>query len=245
MLSAFFDEVIEPGRGFLSPHRISRALRMPLSELSRVTQLHRNTLARKPAVGPGSSAARRDRSDHRPGLGPHRELRPGDHLVSSPAARGLRSENRRGAGHRGSRSSRSQAPRGVGGGRLRLVAGVPTIRIRRRCWRVLAPRWAHAPLERRRAPPATAVATTRPEGRPSIFPRISSPPSRSTSGRSSASARHLLRLRPRCRGHRRPHGGSQSGSGSGSRSTIFWRHGRRSRSCRASSLDLGPGAASR
>lgn len=26
------------------------------------------------------------------------------------------------------------------------MAGVPTVRIRRRCWRVLAPRWAHAPL---------------------------------------------------------------------------------------------------
>jgi uncharacterized protein (DUF2384 family) len=48
MLSAFFDEVIEPGRGFLSPHRMSRALGVPLSELSRVTQLHRNTLARAP-----------------------------------------------------------------------------------------------------------------------------------------------------------------------------------------------------
>jgi uncharacterized protein (DUF2384 family) len=48
MLSAFLDRVIEPGHGFLSPHRMSRALRMPLSELSRVTHLHRNTLARKP-----------------------------------------------------------------------------------------------------------------------------------------------------------------------------------------------------
>jgi uncharacterized protein (DUF2384 family) len=48
MLSAFFDEVMEPGRGFLSPQRMSRALRMPLSDLSRVTHLHRNTLARKP-----------------------------------------------------------------------------------------------------------------------------------------------------------------------------------------------------
>jgi uncharacterized protein (DUF2384 family) len=48
MLGAFLDQVIEPGRGFLSPHRMSRALRMPLSELSRVTHLHRNTLARKP-----------------------------------------------------------------------------------------------------------------------------------------------------------------------------------------------------
>jgi uncharacterized protein (DUF2384 family) len=48
MLSAFLDEVIEPGGGFLSPRRMSHALRMPLSELSRVTHLHRNTLARKP-----------------------------------------------------------------------------------------------------------------------------------------------------------------------------------------------------
>jgi uncharacterized protein (DUF2384 family) len=48
MLSAFLDQIIEPGHGFLSPHRMSRALRMPLSELSRVTHLHRNTLARKP-----------------------------------------------------------------------------------------------------------------------------------------------------------------------------------------------------
>jgi uncharacterized protein (DUF2384 family) len=48
MLSAFFEKVMEPGGGFLSPHRMSRALRIPLSELSRVTHLHRNTLARKP-----------------------------------------------------------------------------------------------------------------------------------------------------------------------------------------------------
>ena len=26
------------------------------------------------------------------------------------------------------------------------MADIPTVRIRRRCWRVLAPRWAHAPL---------------------------------------------------------------------------------------------------
>lgn len=48
MLSVFLDQVIEPGRGFLSPHRMSRALRMPLAELSRVTRLHRNTLTRQP-----------------------------------------------------------------------------------------------------------------------------------------------------------------------------------------------------
>jgi uncharacterized protein (DUF2384 family) len=48
MLGPFLDEVIEPGQGFLSPRRMSQALRMPLSELSRVIHLHRNTLARQP-----------------------------------------------------------------------------------------------------------------------------------------------------------------------------------------------------
>jgi uncharacterized protein (DUF2384 family) len=48
MLSRFLDEVIEPGQGFLSPHRMSRVLCIPLSELARVTHLHRNTLARQP-----------------------------------------------------------------------------------------------------------------------------------------------------------------------------------------------------
>ena len=48
MLTVFLEKVIEPGRGFLSPRRMSHELRMPLSELSRVTHLHRNTLTRKP-----------------------------------------------------------------------------------------------------------------------------------------------------------------------------------------------------
>jgi uncharacterized protein (DUF2384 family) len=48
MLSNFLDEVVEPGQGFLSPRRMSKALCMRLSELARVAHLHRNTLAREP-----------------------------------------------------------------------------------------------------------------------------------------------------------------------------------------------------
>ncbi len=48
MLSEFLEEVIEPGQSFLSPQRMSRVLCIPLSELARVTHLHRNTLARQP-----------------------------------------------------------------------------------------------------------------------------------------------------------------------------------------------------
>jgi len=48
LLSDFLSTVTEPRKGFISPQRMSQALRMPISDLSRVTHLHRNTLAVKP-----------------------------------------------------------------------------------------------------------------------------------------------------------------------------------------------------
>ena len=48
MLSSFLEEVIEPEKGIISPHRLSKAMRVSLSELSREVRVHRNTLASKP-----------------------------------------------------------------------------------------------------------------------------------------------------------------------------------------------------
>lgn len=49
MLAPFIDAVADPaGHGTISPQRMSAALHMPLSELSRITHLHRNTLAQNP-----------------------------------------------------------------------------------------------------------------------------------------------------------------------------------------------------
>jgi uncharacterized protein (DUF2384 family) len=48
MLAPFLAVITEPRRGLISPHRLSEALRMPLADLARVTQLHRNTLTRRP-----------------------------------------------------------------------------------------------------------------------------------------------------------------------------------------------------
>jgi hypothetical protein len=44
MLSPFLEAVIEPQKGWISPHRMSEAMRMPLKELSQVVRMHRNTL---------------------------------------------------------------------------------------------------------------------------------------------------------------------------------------------------------
>jgi uncharacterized protein (DUF2384 family) len=48
MLAAFLEDVTEAKQGFISPRRMSRALRMPIADLSRVTHLHRNTLTNNP-----------------------------------------------------------------------------------------------------------------------------------------------------------------------------------------------------
>jgi uncharacterized protein (DUF2384 family) len=48
MLNAFLADITEPRRGFISPRRLSRALRMPVGDLARVAHLHRNTLATRP-----------------------------------------------------------------------------------------------------------------------------------------------------------------------------------------------------
>lgn len=48
MLSPFLAEVMEPHKGVISPHRLSSTLHISLAQLSRLTQLHRNTLTRHP-----------------------------------------------------------------------------------------------------------------------------------------------------------------------------------------------------
>jgi uncharacterized protein (DUF2384 family) len=48
MLSAVLDAVYDPGLPGLSPERIAAALHVPLAEIARVTDVHRNTLARSP-----------------------------------------------------------------------------------------------------------------------------------------------------------------------------------------------------
>ena len=48
MLSPFLEEVIEPKKGWISPHRMSNTMHMPLTELSQVIRMHRNTLTKRP-----------------------------------------------------------------------------------------------------------------------------------------------------------------------------------------------------
>ena len=49
MLSLFLDRMTDAVKGGLSPGRIGDALKMSVSDLSRITRLHRNTLTRHPA----------------------------------------------------------------------------------------------------------------------------------------------------------------------------------------------------
>lgn len=49
MLAPFLDAVTDPaGHGIISPQRMSAVLHMPIGELSRITHIHRNTLAQNP-----------------------------------------------------------------------------------------------------------------------------------------------------------------------------------------------------
>lgn len=48
MLSPFLTQVMEPQKGSISPHRLSDVLHISLAHLSKLTQLHRNTLTRHP-----------------------------------------------------------------------------------------------------------------------------------------------------------------------------------------------------
>jgi uncharacterized protein (DUF2384 family) len=48
MLHAFLAEVADTQSGGLSPERLGGALKMSVSDLSRLTRLHRNTLTRHP-----------------------------------------------------------------------------------------------------------------------------------------------------------------------------------------------------
>jgi uncharacterized protein (DUF2384 family) len=48
MLTQFLDKVTDPKRGGVSPARVGGALKMSVSDLSRLTRLHRNTLTRTP-----------------------------------------------------------------------------------------------------------------------------------------------------------------------------------------------------
>src|SRR5665213_4604190 len=48
MLSAFLAKVADPQAGGVSPGLIGRVLKMSVSDMSRLTRLHRNTLTRTP-----------------------------------------------------------------------------------------------------------------------------------------------------------------------------------------------------
>lgn len=48
MLSPFLEAVIDPSEGWISPRRMSEAMRMPLVELSEIIRMHRNTLSKRP-----------------------------------------------------------------------------------------------------------------------------------------------------------------------------------------------------
>jgi uncharacterized protein (DUF2384 family) len=47
MLNAYFDEVTY-GQGLFSPLRMSESLRIPMSQLARIANVHRNSLSRHP-----------------------------------------------------------------------------------------------------------------------------------------------------------------------------------------------------
>jgi uncharacterized protein (DUF2384 family) len=49
MLSPLLDRLTEPGADIISPRLLGEALHLPLADLARLTQLHRNTLAQHPA----------------------------------------------------------------------------------------------------------------------------------------------------------------------------------------------------
>jgi uncharacterized protein (DUF2384 family) len=48
MLDPFLEEVIDRRRGTISPARVAAALRVTQSQLARIANVHRNTLARSP-----------------------------------------------------------------------------------------------------------------------------------------------------------------------------------------------------
>lgn len=48
MLSPFLAQVMEPQKGVISPRRLSDVLHISLADLSKLTQLHCNTLSRNP-----------------------------------------------------------------------------------------------------------------------------------------------------------------------------------------------------
>lgn len=48
MLSPFLTQVMDPQKGAISPYRLGDTLHMSISHLSKLTQLHRNTLTRNP-----------------------------------------------------------------------------------------------------------------------------------------------------------------------------------------------------
>jgi len=48
MLSGFLDQVTDRRGGFISPERVSEALRVPLAKIAQLAKVHRNTLARHP-----------------------------------------------------------------------------------------------------------------------------------------------------------------------------------------------------
>ena len=48
MLSPFLDAVTDRRRGAISPRRVGKALRMPMTDLARLAKLHRNTLTQRP-----------------------------------------------------------------------------------------------------------------------------------------------------------------------------------------------------
>jgi uncharacterized protein (DUF2384 family) len=48
MLTALLADIHE--RGYISPLRVSRRLRVPMAELAKITHLHRNTLSQRPSA---------------------------------------------------------------------------------------------------------------------------------------------------------------------------------------------------
>jgi uncharacterized protein (DUF2384 family) len=48
MLASFLSDMIDEVRGGISPRKVGEALKVPMSDLARIAQVHRNTLAHRP-----------------------------------------------------------------------------------------------------------------------------------------------------------------------------------------------------
>ena len=145
MLSAYLAEVTDQ-HGLFSPQRLSDTLRMPLAQLARIAKVHRNTLTQHP----GSPAVQARLGEVARVVATAADLLGGDTpraivwFRHQPLA-GFDGQHGRRAGRGRSHRRGAGSPGDVARRRLRLSL-LPSRPVHGRFWRMLAPKWAHAPL---------------------------------------------------------------------------------------------------